>query len=126
VAVPGAESKGQVADRPVQSLDIYPTLCELCGLGTPPGLEGHSLTPLLKDSGAEWKHPAFSVAGNRNNLGVAVRTQKYRYAEWKGGEGGAMLFDMEADPDELKNLADDPKFASVKAELSKLARQNAE
>jgi iduronate 2-sulfatase len=122
IALPGAKGNGQTVVKPVETVDLYPTLCELCGLQPPPGLQGHSLAPLLQNPQGEWTHPAFSVAGNRKNLGVAVRTDKYRYAEWNGGENGAMLFDEISDPMESKNLADDPKFAAVKAELSKLAR----
>ena len=48
--------------------------------------------------------------GNRKNLGVAVRTERYRYAEWDGGKNGAMLFDVMADPDEAKNLIDDAEI----------------
>lgn len=125
VIAPGAKGNGKVAAKPVQTLDLYPTLCELCGLKPPAGLEGHSLKPLLNDPAAKWEHAAFTVAGNRKNLGVAVRTDKYRYAEWDGGKNGAMLFDVMADPHEMKNLADDPKFAAVREELSKLAKQHA-
>jgi iduronate 2-sulfatase len=121
VAAPGAKAKGAAA-VPVQALDIYPTLCELCGLKPPAGLEGHSLVPLLADTAAKWDHPAFSVAGNAKNLGVAVRTAKYRYAEWAGGKQGAMLFDESADPHELKNLADDPKHRETRESLARLAR----
>lgn len=125
VSVPGAKGNGQAVDVPVQSLDVYPTLCDLCGIPTPSGLEGHSLVPLLQDPRARWEHPAYSVAGNAKNLGVAVRTRRYRYAEWNSGEGGAMLFDEQADPHEAKNLINDPQHQSVKADLSKLARQHA-
>jgi len=124
VVAPGAK-KG-VAAGPVQALDIYPTLCELCGLKPPTGLEGHSLKPLLDDANAKWDHAAYTVAGNRKNLGVGVRTAKYRYAEWADGQNGAMLFDAVADPHELKNLADDPAFAKVRDELSALAKKHAE
>jgi arylsulfatase A-like enzyme len=52
-----------------------------------------------------------------------VRTGKWRYAEYSpNGEKGAMLFDPHADPFEMKNLADDPAYARVRAELSPLAR----
>jgi arylsulfatase A-like enzyme len=123
VVAPGMKANGQAALPPVQSMDIYPTLCELCGLKVPGGLEGHSLKPLLDDSKATWEHPAFSIAGQTpENLGVAVRTAKYRYAEWTGGKNGAMLFDVTADPAERKNLADDPKLADVRIQLSELAR----
>jgi arylsulfatase A-like enzyme len=122
VVAPGAKGNGKVAPKPVQTLDLYPTLCELCGLPPPVGLEGHSLAPLLADPAAAWDYPAYSVAGNRKNLGVAVRTAKYRYAEWAAG---AMLFDESADPLETKNLADDPAHATAREELSALAKKHA-
>jgi arylsulfatase A-like enzyme len=125
VVAPGARGNGSTAPNPVQSLDLYPTLCELCGLTPPAGLEGHSLKPLLDDPKATWGHPAFSVAGNAKNLGVAVRTARYRYAEWAGGKNGAMLIDEQADPHETRNLIDDPKLAAVRKELSALARKHA-
>src|SRR5262249_22934967 len=59
------------------------------------------------------------------SLGVTVRTERYRYAEYNGGKAGAMLFDETADPEERKNLADDPRYARVRAELARLARQHA-
>ncbi len=122
VVAPGAMANGQTALPPVQSMDIYPTLCELCGLKLPAGLQGHSLKPLLDDTKAKWAHPAFTIAGQTaENMGVAVRTDKYRYAEWGDGKNGAMLFDAAADPMERKNLADDPKFAEVRKKLSELA-----
>jgi choline-sulfatase len=123
VLAPGAKANGSAVAPPVQSVDIYPTLCELCGLKPPAGLQGHSLKPLLDDPKAKWEHPAFTAAGQTpENLGVAVRTDRYRYAEWAGGKGGAMLFDVTADPHETKNLADDPKFADVRKGLAELAK----
>jgi arylsulfatase A-like enzyme len=125
IVAPGAKGNGAAAPAHVQSLDIYPTLCELCGLDVPAGLEGHSLKPLLDDPAAPWDHPAYSVAGNARNLGAAVRQGKYRYAEWAGGRNGAMLIDEEADPHEVRNLVDDPKYAAARAELSRLVRKHA-
>ena len=89
---PGAKANGTSAAAPVQALDIYPTLCELCGIKPPTGIEGHTLIPLLTDAKAKWDHPAYSVAGNRKNLGVAVRMRQYRYAEWTGGKGEGAAF----------------------------------
>ena len=126
VLAPGAKGNGKSSPRIAQSLDIYPTLCELCGIPTPKGLAGHSLKPLLENPEANWEHVAYSVSGNNNKLaGVAVRTERYRYVEYGGGEGGAMLIDHTADPHELRNLIDDPKLAAVKAELSALAKKHA-
>ncbi|MGL4423579.1 MAG: sulfatase [Gemmataceae bacterium] len=123
VVAPGMKANGQVVLPPVQSMDLFPTLCELCGLQQPAGLQGHSLKPLLADVKARWEHPAISIAGQTpENMGVAVRTEKYRYAEWTGGKNGAILFDVVADPTERKNLADDPNFADVRKRLAEQAR----
>jgi arylsulfatase A-like enzyme len=126
VAAPGAKGNGTASPRVVQTLDLYPTLCELCGLPVPNGPEGRSLVPLLNDPKAAWDHPAYTVFGNANRLvGVAVRDERYRYVEYDGGKAGAMLFDEQADPHELKNLADDPKFAEVRQRLSALTAKHA-
>jgi iduronate 2-sulfatase len=125
VAAPGARGNGRACSRVVQSIDIYPTLADLCALTGPVGLEGASLAPLLADPAAPWDRPAYSAwsGDGRNFTAVAVRTETWRYAEFDGGEGGAMLLDPGADPDELKNLADDPRYQSVRAELSTLVQK---
>jgi arylsulfatase A-like enzyme len=126
--VPGARGNGKATNRIVQDVDFYPTLAELCGLPKPGGLEGRSLVPLLNDPQAEWNHPAFTSwsEDGRTLHGVSVRTDKWRYAEFgPGGSGGAMLTDPVADRYEVKNVADDPQYASVRAELSGLVRNYA-
>jgi len=128
IAAPGASGNGQTCYRIVQSLDIYPTLVELCGLPPPAGIEGASLTPLLRHPGAAWNRPAYSVwsEDGRTFHGVAVRNEKWRYAEFgPNGVNGAMLFDPHQDPLEMNNLANDPKYATVCAELSALTRSYA-
>jgi iduronate 2-sulfatase len=124
IAPPAAKGNGKVTKGIVESTDIYRTLAELCELKVPEGVQGRSLVPLLENPDAKWDHPAFTIwsEDGRTLHGVAVRTEKYRYAEFTGGGGGAMLFDQAADPDELKNLAADPRLASVRAELSKLIK----
>jgi arylsulfatase A-like enzyme len=128
ISAPGLKGNGRASMRMVQSVDIYATLVELCGLELPPGNEGRSLVPLLRDPGAQWEHPAYSIWSEDGKTlhGVAVRTEKWRYAEFGSkGQNGAMLFDPKADPHEMKNLADDPKYARVRAELSPLVQNYA-
>jgi len=126
VAAPAARATaGKAAPAPVQSLDLYPTLCELTGLTPPAGLEGKSLVPLLKDPAARWSVPAVTVFGNSRKFGVTVRTATHRYIEWDRGEAGVLLFDVVADPAESKNLADDPSVAAVRSELAAIARAHA-
>jgi arylsulfatase A-like enzyme len=128
IAASGARGNGQACFRIVESVDIYATLAELCGLPLPAGNEGKSLVPLLNNPQAPWDRPAYSVWSEDGTTlhGVAVRTAQWRYAEYgPDGRNGAMLFDPKADPLEMTNLANDPGHASVCAELSALTRKYA-
>lgn len=126
IVAPDAVGNGRASFRLVESLDIYPTLVELCGLPLPPQkIEGTSLVPLLNQPDRAWDKPAFSVysADGRTLHGIAVRHEKWRYAEFGvGARNGALLFDEEADPLEMKNLVDDPHYAQQRARLSELVR----
>jgi iduronate 2-sulfatase len=127
IAAPKAKGNGRPCPRVVQAIDFYPTLAELCGLPRPDALEGRSLAPLLQQPDAAWEHPAYTIWSEDGATlhGVAVRTERWRYAEFgEDGKNGALLFDEPADPEELKNLADDPKQAAVRAELSALVRKH--
>ncbi|HEY0945722.1 MAG TPA: sulfatase [Opitutaceae bacterium] len=121
---PRVKGNGQPSPRVVESVDLYPTLVDLCGLPAAKDLEGASLAPLLNEPAKAWGRPAYTVWSERARgiTGVVVRTERWRYAEFFGPGAGAMLTDPVADPHELKNLAADPQYASVVAELSALAR----
>lgn len=125
VVDPRTKVAGQACERIVQAVDFYPTLAELCGLSVSKEVEGRSLVPLLNNPKAEWRHPAFTVwsEDGKTYHGVAVRKERWRYAEFgPDGKNGAMLFDQEADPHELKNLIDDPKHIEVRKKLSDMVR----
>ena len=121
---PRAAGNGRASPRIVQSVDLYPTLVELCGLPEPDGLDGRSLAPLLRDPEQAWDHAAYTVWNERGNgiSGVVVRTERWRYAEFFGPGAGAFLTDPINDPHELTNLVHDPRHAAVVAELQPLAR----
>jgi iduronate 2-sulfatase len=123
IHAPEAHGNGRTSTRIVQSLDIYRTLAELCNLDLPEGIEGNSLVPLLHDPRASWEHPAFSIWSEDGVTvhGTAVRTEQWRYAEFgKDAIKGSMLFDVHADPMELTNLADNPKYHKARTHLSSL------
>lgn len=123
IAAPGQRAKGQACRRTVELLDLYPTLSELCGLAPPANLEGRSLRPLLDNPEAPWDRPAFSQVW-RGFPGYSVRTERWRYTEWDAGRKGVELYDCQSDPQEQRNLAEDPKFAQVRAELKALVAKN--
>jgi uncharacterized sulfatase len=136
IAAPGMKAAGQATGRLAELVDVYPTLADLCGLKVPAYLEGSSLRPLLDEPERIWKKGAFTQVihgfkGGRADgakkprstaLGRSVRTERYRYTEWKDGEAGAELYDHTTDPRELHNLASEPKCAAVVQELKALLR----
>ena len=113
IAAPGAP-RGAVCSRPVSLLDLYPTLTELCGIPAPAGLEGHSLTPLLKNPSADWPHPALSFY-RRGMQADAVRKGNWTLIHY--GDGSNELYNAAEDPREWHNLANDPAHAPVIEEL---------
>ena len=116
--------KGKPCPRTVETVDLYHTLADLCGLTPPAGLEGKSLRPLLEHPDAQWTDPAYTqvvrLTDKRQPLGRSVRTERWRYTEWEHGTLGVELYDHDHDPDEFVNLASDPKYAAVVAELQPL------
>ena len=124
IAAPG-RAKGADCVRTVESVDLYPTLVELCGLKMPAGLEGHSLVPLLDDPAAAWTYPAHTftqhvLTKRRAIIGESVRTERWRYTEWgASGEQGTELYDHDKDPKEWHNLAQDSHYAGIIADLRK-------
>ena len=116
MAAPGLAKAGAATGALAESVDLFPTLCELAGLPVPPGLDGASFATLLKEpGGAGGKEAIFHVyprspRGQGFLLGRAVRTERYRLVEWK--KPGAApdtaileLYDYQDDPAETKNLA---------------------
>ena len=135
IVAPGITTKGTVAASPVSHLDLYPTLTELAGVKAPGNLQGRSLVPMLKDTtaaGRGWALTQVVRGGNFNRQGAApavgdknkrffgysLRTARWRYTEWDEGTQGRELYDHDADPKELTNLADNPEHAKTVAELS--------
>ncbi|HAY81136.1 MAG TPA: iduronate sulfatase, partial [Planctomycetaceae bacterium] len=119
IAAPGLR-QGKHTSKPVELLDLYPTLADLCGLKPPANLEGQSLRPLLTDpAGKDWTKPAVTqVWHNKKSWGYSIRNERYRYTEWLEGKAGRELYDHSTDPNEVTNLADIPQHAKTVAELS--------
>ncbi|QDU22843.1 sulfatase [Urbifossiella limnaea] len=122
---PRAKGNGGVCRRTVELTDLHATLADACGL-TAPRTDGASLRPLLENPAAAWERPAVTqvsrgtptttgeVTGkNPFFMGRSVRTERYRYTTWDDGKRGEQLFDYEADPGELRNLAADPASAET-------------
>ena len=126
IAAPGAKAAGQACDRLVESIDVYPTVADLCGLAPLAQLEGRSLRPLLNEPAQPWKRAAYTqVRRTGDVMGRSVRTERWRYTEWDEGRQGAELYDHDLDPHEFHNLANDPAQADVVKEHRALLRPGA-
>ena len=121
IRAPGVTKAGSSSAEPVSLMDLYPTLCDLTRLPTPPHVEGYSLSPLLERPSMQWDHVAVSTHLFNNH---AVRDRRYRYIRY--ADGSEELYDHESDPLEWRNLAADPSLRGVIESLAeRLPRTNA-
>ena len=106
-------------------VDIYPTLCELCGLPVPAHCEGTSLVPLMAEPKRPWKTAAFSQYPRGKVMGYSMRTDRWRYTRWVAGGSGEVvareLYDHQDDRIESVNLADRPEHAELIRKLDEQA-----
>ncbi len=98
--------------RIVSSIDIYPTLMDLCGISVPNGLDGHSLVKLLNDpKESSWQEASYSYFNN----GITVRTPKYRLTRyWHERKYVSELYNYHVDKLEKKNIFDTERKSVVK------------
>ena len=124
-------SRGRMDDRLVEAIDILPTCLDALDADVHPHrLEGRSLLPLLRGQGAsaDWRDAAFSELDYtfrpaRLALGInpyearafMVRTANWKYVHYEGFQ--PQLFDLNTDPNELRDLGLSPDHAHIRAEL---------
>jgi arylsulfatase A-like enzyme len=116
ISAPGLEPA--VREEPVEAVDIFPTICAMLGIETPPSVQGRSLEPLLRsrpEAGDEGR-PCFSQIGDVE----MIRTPQWKLNLYAGVPGE--LFHLAADPDEFENLIASPEHGNVREGLfSRLA-----
>lgn len=114
--VPGLTKSETIVEKPVSTIDIYPTLAELIGEVPPAHCDGQSLVPLLTDPTADHEPPVtafdFNIVTNQSlynsDLGLGpsytVRTVDFRYIYYPSN-GLEELYDHRVDPNEWENIA---------------------
>lgn len=131
VAGPGV-APGRRVDAFTEAVDLMPTLLDAVGLPVPRACDGMALTPWLRgEVPARWRdavHFEYDLGGGwpdprRPPLGLdaegaamaAMRTAEWKYVHFAGGLP-PVLYDLRADPEEMRNLAGDPAHAALLTE----------
>jgi len=135
ISAPGMKTNGKKTSKLVEFVDIFPSICELAGVPVPAGLAGKSAVPLLENPDLDWKPAAYSQylreGGWRGPdgityMGYTVRTEQFRYVEWYNWDTHELaakeLYDHRTEDGENKNIAGDPEYAVIIADLAKQLR----
>lgn len=123
---PGFDGGGQVRQL-VSLIDIPPTLLDAAGIDIPPSMQGRSVMPLLRGNGHDWPDDVF-IQISESQVGRAIRTHRWKYGvtapdcdPWNDSAAPAYveeyLYDLLADPYELRNLIGFESHAEVAALL---------
>lgn len=124
---------GGKVDAFTESIDVMPTILESLDLPVPGHLDGRSLLPFLDgvplacwrrevhweydfrtvDTGATENH--FGISIDRCNLAV-IRGDRYKYVHFGGLP--SLLFNLDDDPDELRDLSGDPEFRDIRLDMA--------
>jgi choline-sulfatase len=116
--VPGVTPSNARCTTPVSLVQMVPTLLELCGVPTPAGLDGASITRLLREPSAEIGSTVFAEAALKTrHPGSMIRQGRYKYSYYVGDLDE--LYDLHTDPAEMKNLAALPAYREKRDELKK-------
>ena len=119
---PRAAKAGRTEDRMVLNIDPAATFLDLAGLPVPAAMHGRSWKPLIEGkTEAAWRDSYFYCyfyeKGFNAPLTTAVRTSEAKLIKYPGHDEWTEVFDLKADPYEIKNLAQDPAYADLRKKL---------
>lgn len=101
-------------EQPVELRDVLPTFLEIAGGEVPAQMDGKSVLQLAKGDTRGWREfldLEHATCYSDDNYWMALTDGKLKYI-WNFNNGSEMLFDLEKDPQELKNLVDNKKYSS--------------
>jgi len=129
IKTPKIAKAGTVCNRPVESVDIFATLADVCGLGEAKGRDSVSMRKLLEKPSAKWRGGAIITSCDVHEDGVEgttrmLRTEKYSlikvYVKHEDQGPGAKemeMYDLEKDPKCFNSVAYDPKYKTIRKRL---------
>jgi len=103
IKTPGSSAEGKTVDKIVSTIDIYPTLMELCDVEMPHQTDGKSLVPIINNPTLpSWENVSYGYF----KKGISMRTERYRLTKYFRDQNPVIeLFDHKSDPFETKNIA---------------------
>ncbi len=129
ISVPKSQTAGKKCSAPVEFVDVYPTLADVCGLPQPQDAAGLSLKRYIDNPNAPMQKVAISQyprnAGPEGGqvMGYSIRTERWRATFWRERKGSKIvateLYDEQNDPHETVSLASKPEHKELLAELQK-------
>lgn len=133
VRFPGLTRVGRTIDEQVLTLDLAPSILELCGAPALQKIDGRSFVKLVREGDADWRKSWFYEYNYEKQFPYTpnirgLRTDRWAYMRYPHGDGSpdrhkAELYDVQSDPEERHNLIEEPAFAGkVQALQSELAR----
>lgn len=125
---PSLIKAGSHTQASIVNADIAPTLLELAGVKTPSDMQGKSFVPVLKSSKKEHRKQIFYHYFENGEHAVSphfgVKEGRYKLIRFYKRVESWELFDLQADPQELTNVYDDPKYQGIVKKMKKaLAKQ---
>jgi arylsulfatase A-like enzyme len=117
-------ARGDISEL-VQNIDYAPTFLELAGVKPPADMQGVSLVPLLRGKKqGRWRDALYYhyyeyPAEHAVRRHYGVRTDRYKLIHFYNDIDAWELYDLVADPHEMKNLIDDPAYDKVERHLRK-------
>ncbi len=94
--------QNQAINQVVSTIDIYPTILDLCQVDKSAKTDGNSLSPLMSNPLMQWEYPSYSYF----RKGITMRTNKYRLTKYFRAEQPSLeLYNLETDPYEMSNVA---------------------
>ncbi|MGA7306438.1 MAG: sulfatase [Rhodothermales bacterium] len=122
IRYPPLVTPGTIIDAMTLNVDVAPTLLDIAGVTPITPVNGRSFVPLLRDPNADWRESMLTeyflekVAPNARPW-QSVRTEHWKYIRYTDLEGMDELYDLQADPHEVRNLISDPSAISTLAEM---------
>lgn len=107
--------RGRIVSQPVGLEDVMPTLLETCDIPIPDTVDGRSVLPLLRSGDTDWRdyyHGEHGPIYEPENATQYLISEQFKYL-WNPVTDDELLFDLEADPLECRDLSDSPSHAAL-------------